>query len=204
MEIVAQNVPWTTYRVQYASQFCEWLEGTVIKVADVNEDHDLITQYLIMLFGAYFAHRPLGQVRTAPFVMRLGDIARIPDIQIILNSNPYDLRTTHMDGPADICIEVVSPESVRTDYGEKFADYEQGGVREYWTIDPLRQSARFYHLDEETGLYVDYQLDMRNGYRTLKLPGLNINVNTLWQHPLPDFLTIAQSVDQMIAKDRRE
>jgi Uma2 family endonuclease len=42
-----------------------------------------------------------------------------------------------MDGAADIVIELVSPESVHRDYGEKLYEYEQAGVPGYWIIDPL-------------------------------------------------------------------
>jgi hypothetical protein len=37
--------------------------------------------------------------------------AREPDLQIILKSNPHEHSPTLMRGPADICIEIVSPES---------------------------------------------------------------------------------------------
>lgn len=56
-------------------------------------------------------------------------------------------------GPADICIEVVSEERIARDHGEKFAEYEKAGVREYWIVDPLRDTCRFNRLNE-AGVYI--------------------------------------------------
>jgi len=42
------------------------------------------------------------------------------------------LKHTYPDGPADLAIEIVSEESRLRDRGEKFAEYEVGGVKEYW------------------------------------------------------------------------
>ena len=58
-----------------------------------------------------------------------------------------------MLGAADLCVEVVSPESVTRDCREKLTEYEQAGVREYWLIDPFRTQARFHRLtDHGAGL----------------------------------------------------
>jgi hypothetical protein len=40
----------------------------------------------------------------------------------------------------------VPPESRSRDRGEKYYEYEEGGVREYWLIDPVRRKAEFYQL----------------------------------------------------------
>ena len=195
-EIVATGVSWEEYMERYAAHFCEWVDGTVVKMSPVHDAHDMIMRYLAMLFEAYFAYKPIGRIRQAPFVMRL-ERTREPDIQIILHINPHELKPTYMDGPADICIEVVSPESVSRDYGEKFAEYEKGGVREYWTIDPERQDSRFYRLSEN-GLYEAQRPNDADNYRTPNLPGLVIHVPTFWQQPLPDFLAVGRMMQEMV------
>jgi len=48
--------------------------------------------------------------------------------------------------PADIAIEIVSPQTVARDRGEKYYEYARGAVREYWLIDPEARWAEFYHL----------------------------------------------------------
>ncbi len=101
-----------------------------------------------------------------------------------------------MMGPADICIEVVSPESVARDYGEKFAEYEKAGVREYWIIDPIRQRCQFNRLDA-AGIYAAISPDDTGHYYAPLLPKLALHVPTLWKDELPDLLTIVQEVQAM-------
>jgi Uma2 family endonuclease len=198
-KIVATDVSFEEYLEKYAADFCEWVGGTVEKMSPVHERHDILTQYLLLLGRAYFDLRPIGQIRHAPFVMRLPDIGilREPDIQIILHSNPHPLTTTYMDGPANICIEVVSPESVQRDHGTKFEEYEKGGVPEYWILDPLHTETRFYRLNED-GVYEAHQPDENGYYETPQLPGLRFHVPTLWTDPLPGFYQIAKAVEAML------
>ena len=57
-----------------------------------------------------------------------------------------------MNGAADICIEVISPESVIRDRGEKFEEYERGGVGEYWIFDYLRARSALLSPQRRRGL----------------------------------------------------
>lgn len=198
-EIVAVDMSEDDYMHQYAEQHHEWIEGVVIKMSPVTLKHDGIVGFLRELFRAYFALRPIGQVIGEPFVMRLPGVRsrREPDLQVILNSNPGTLHDTYMDGPADICIEVVSPGSVGIDYGDKFAEYEKGGVGEYWLADPIRQTCRFYRLTDAK-LYKDYPPDADGYYTTPRLPRFRLHVPTLWQDPLPDIFQVVQPVQDML------
>lgn len=189
------------YMERYAHDFYEWVNGEVIKMSPVSGRHDKCTRYLAILFEAYFAMNPIGKIRQAPFVLRLDSVKarREPDLQIILNDNPGEYTDTAMIGPADICIEVVSLESVERDYGTKFAEYETGGVKEYWIIDPIRSECRICRLSAE-GRYQTQQPDADANYQTLLLPGLRLHVPTLWQDPLPDLYAVADSVKAMLVK----
>ncbi len=52
------------------------------------------------------------------------------------------------DGPPDLVVEVISPESVGGDRGEKFHEYEGAGIAEYWLVDPQREVLEVYVLDD--------------------------------------------------------
>jgi Uma2 family endonuclease len=187
------------YDARYAHDFYEWSNGELIKMSPVTDMHDETGAYLRDLFRAYFALRPLGTVRAAPFLQRIDAIQsrREPDLQIILNDNPGQLTPTAMIGPADICIEIVSLESVSRDYGDKFTEYEKGGVKEYWMFDHLRRVANFHRLNSE-GIYVLIAPDAEGFYETPLLPGLKLHVSTLWRMPLPDILAIVEAVRKMV------
>jgi Uma2 family endonuclease len=165
----------------------------------VSYQHDQITDYLRDLFKAYFSLKPVGKVVAAPFVMRLDatESRREPDLQVILDTNPGDLTDTAMIGPADLCIEVVSEESVARDHGEKFAEYEKAGVREYWIVDPLREACRFNRLNE-AGVYIPVQVGPDSLYETPLLPGFRLDVATLWREKLPDYFEIGQAVQALL------
>jgi Uma2 family endonuclease len=198
--VVASNVSVEEYMQTYAENFCEYVEGLVIQMSPVTSKHDHLTYYLRQLFETYLEIRPIGQVRSAPFVMRLPKFPkrrREPDVFVVLNSNPHELTETYMDGPADICIEVVSDDSTKRDYGEKFMEYEKGGVKEYWLLDPLREESIFRRLGED-GLYHPQSLDELGYYRTPLLPGFALHVPTLWQEKLPGPSATVEAIQEML------
>lgn len=199
-EIAATNVTFDDYLENYAADYHEWLEGTVYKMSPIHERHDELTRYLATLFMAYFDAKPIGRIRQAPFVMRFKEynIAREPDIQVILQANYDKLKPTFMDGAADICIEVVSLESIERDHGTKFLEYEMGGVAEYWVVDPIHDESRFFRLNADRK-YVAQREDQDGNYQTPRLPGFTLHVPTLWTDPLPGFSAIAEAVKAMLS-----
>lgn len=201
-EIVATGVPEDDYLAHLAGEFHEWVRGVVIKITPVSARHDLLSAYLRLLFDAYLEQRPIARAHSQPFVMRLETTGSIrePDLQIVRNDNPGDLTDTGMIGPADVCIEIVSPESEHRDYGEKYLEYERAGVREYWIIDPMRQRALFNRLND-ADVYAAIAPDEAGDYRTPVLPGLRLHVPTLWQSDLPGAAATVAAVAKMVGDD---
>jgi Uma2 family endonuclease len=195
-EVVAAGVSAEEYMAQYAEHHHEWVKGAVIKMSPVSEFHDRLTAYFRQLLDAYLVMNKIGRVRSTPFVMRLEESFREPDLQGILNTNPGQLTDTAMIGPADICIEVVSPESGPRDYGDKLIEYEKAGVQEYWIVDPLRRRCDFNRRDD-SGIYRVIHPDDQGVYHTPLLPHLTLHVPTLWEPELPDFFAIGQAVQGM-------
>jgi Uma2 family endonuclease len=200
-DVTTTHVSAEDYMAHYAEQHYEWDNGELVKMSPIHEHHYLITRYLSALLQAYFILKPIGIMREDPFVMKLASgTRRQPDIQVILNDNPHTLHPTYMDGPADICIEVVSPGSVEHDRGTKFKEYEQNGVREYWIVDPLRNECLLYRLNDE-GIYMAQHADSDGNYQTTLLPGLVLHVPTLWlkEDEFPNLVQIVETVRQMLA-----
>lgn len=197
--IVATGVSPEDYEAYYAEQRCEWVNGTVIRMTPAKLRHNLLINYLGNLVGAYFELRPIGTAVPAPFVMRLDALKarREPDLMIVLNSNPHTLTETYLDGPADICIEVISDESSVRDRGEKYNEYERGGVKEYWMFEPERKEAVFYRLLSK-GMYQLLTADAQGNYQTPLLPDLVLHVPTLWEENLPGPGAISRYVQQLL------
>ncbi len=204
------DVSFDEYMARYAADFYELAGGALIKMSPVSSTHDRILRYLALLFEAYLELTQSGEIRIAPFVMKLPGVnkGREPDLQVILKTNPGELTETYQNGPADLCIEVVSPESVTRDHGDKFQEYERGGVPEYWIVDPLHNECRFYRLSENAieiveneppvKMYVRAEQDAQGLYRTVALPGLALHVPTLWQPALPGPAAVVEAVRAMV------
>lgn len=194
------TVSFDEYMEHYAHDFYEWVDGELIPMSPQSYVHFKLIAYLFDVLRAYLDLRAIGEVIIAPFVMKLEATGsgREPDLQIILKTNPGQRTETAMIGPADICIEVVSQESVTRDYGDKLQEYEKAGVREYWLFDPARRAALFYRLNDE-GVYNLMAVEDQH-YRTPLLPGLVIHIPTLWQEELPGIMTIVEVVRAMLGE----
>lgn len=188
------------YLDHYAADFYEWVAGELVPMSPIQLEHDELQDHLREWLKIYLWLKPIGRVIGAPFVMRLTSIpaSREPDLQVILHDNPGQLTSTGMIGAADICIEIVSPESVERDYVEKMREYERGGVREYWIFYPKRKDSRFYRLNE-TGTYALIQPDEDGNYRTPLLPRFKLPVSNLWETLNPG--AVVDAVRAMLADD---
>ena len=68
-----------------------------------------------------------------------------PDLSIICDRNK--LTDKGCVGAPDWIIEIVSPSSIVTDYIVKLHLYQRTGVREYWIVNPDKQTIRTYDLE---------------------------------------------------------
>lgn len=166
--------------------YAEWVDGEIIMMTPASDRHQDIVDFLTSILRLYAASRDLGWVRSAPFQMKVGpDLpGREPDVLFLRKEHLDRLHKTYLDGPADLAVEVISLESVGRDRGEKFVEYEAGGVPEYWLIDPERKRAEFYQLDEE-GRYRLMSTDSEGRYHSSVVTDFWLRVEWLWQKPLP-------------------
>ncbi len=158
--------------------------GVVIMTSPASNEHQDIARFLTTILSIYVETRKLGVIRPAPFQMKLPGSGREPDLLFVATEHLERLKATYLDGPADLVVEIVSPESVGRDRGEKFYEYERGGVSEYWLVDPLRRRFEAYHLDEQ-GFYRSLFSGAEGRYDSQVLTGFWLRVEWLWQEPLP-------------------
>ena len=82
------------------------------------------------------------EVYTAPFDVKLSEsTVVIPDISVICDSSK--LTDKGCSGAPDWIIEIVSSNAIH-DYLLKLNLYQAYGVREYWIVDPKKQSVTVY------------------------------------------------------------
>ena len=183
----------------------EWVNGEAIIFMPPTSEHQDIAGFLIALLRAFVRFYRLGIVLPAPFEMKLtpDSHAREPDILFVAQGNRSRITDKKLEGPADLLIEIISPESVTRDRDDKFYEYQAAGVREYWVIDPRSRHQRvdFWVLDAK-GHYRPVPLNEDDIYHSTVIPNFWLDVNWLWQTELPDIiLTFAQIVgtEQVIA-----
>ena len=164
----------------------EWVHGKMVFMSPVSREHSDVFKFLIKILMAFVEERELGEIHCDPFQMKTGPAlpGRSPDLIFVAKENLNRLTTNYLDGPADLAVEVISPESRGRDRGEKFYEYEEGGVKEYWLIDPLRKKAEFYRLDPE-GYYRPMEVHPDGRFQSVVLSGFWIKVDWIWQRPLP-------------------
>ena len=173
----------------------EWVDGAIIMMSPASDQHQNLIEFLITILRMFNESQQAGWLRVAPFLMRtdVKPSGREPDILFVTKERMQLVQPTFLDGPADLIVEIVSPESIGRDRGEKFVEYEAAGVKEYWLIDPLRQQAEFYQLDDQ-GLYHAAALDADGSYHSIMLPGFWLRVTWLWQKPLPPLLSVLKEL----------
>ena len=77
---------------------------------------------------------------------------RRPDLIYFSHKRSHLIGQGAMEGPPDLCVEIISPGSTTTDRVEKFQQYEAGGVLHYWLVDLEERSMEGYSL--RRGKYV--------------------------------------------------
>jgi Uma2 family endonuclease len=174
--------------------WAEWVNGEVIILTSASDQHQNLADFLTALLRFFVEAHQLGVVRSAPFQMKTApDLpGREPDLLFIARAHLDRLKRVYLDGPADLVVEITSPESRARDRGAKFYEYEQGGVREYWVLDPLRRQAECYTLGAD-GIYRPIAVDSDGILRSTVLEGLWLRVEWLWQEPLPSLLSVLKA-----------
>jgi Uma2 family endonuclease len=169
----------------------EWVNGRVYTMSPISKEHASVGAFLLKLLGSHAEAKDLGEVYCEPFQMKTGpDLpGRAPDVIFISKKNLPCLKRLCLEGPADLVVEIISPESRTRDQRDKFQEYQQGGVPEYWLIDPERQRAEFY-LRENDGLYHAAVLDAEGRFHSRQMDGVRLKVSWLWERPLPRTLDI--------------
>lgn len=169
----------------------EWVNGEVIFMGTVSGEHNRVGLFLLAILRIWVEVKGAGELRYEPFQMKTAPhlAGRSPDVFFVATENLGRLKKNYLDGAADLVIEIISPESRVRDRKEKFCEYEEGGVKEYWLLDPVRRQAEFYHRAED-GRYAAMAIDEQGVFRSRVLDGLWIRVEWLWQEPPPAVLRV--------------
>ena len=179
----SQRWPRMTYaeylRAADIPEHSEWVDGEVHEMMAVSRAHAEMQVYLVELLQTYLRARPIGRLYIEPFQMKTGpDLpGRAPDLMVVLEASLHRLTDQNLDGPAELVIEIISQGTEAIDRGDKFYEYEAGGVAEYWLIDPIREVADFFVRDERG----TFRASPERPFASTILGGLKVDPEWLWE-----------------------
>lgn len=172
-------------KISSDTHICEWIDGEIITMPGASFEHQSIDKFLIKIMDFYAESNDLGIVLSSPFAMKLEEQkrGREPDVLFVKKERRNLFKKNYLDGAADLVVEIISPESIGRDRGEKFIEYEAAGIKEYWIIDPDRKTTEFYRLGEN-GFYSPI-LTPEGVFYSEVLEGFFLKIEWLWQNPSP-------------------
>jgi Uma2 family endonuclease len=151
----------------------ELIDGTMYMMSPPNMIHQRLSSKIHFAIMSYIAKKGGAcEVFAAPFAVFLNndDTTYVePDISVICDNTK--LTKKGCNGAPDWVIEIVSPSSRQMDYFVKLFKYQMSGVREYWIVNPEKETVRVYNFVTETtedytfedtisvGIYEDLEID---------------------------------------------
>ena len=128
----------------------EIIEGVKFMAPSADMGHGTVTSNLIAIIGAYVKINRLGICFGDHMDVHFPDGNLFqPDFIFVSAANEklyLDKRNMTLHGVPDMVVEIFSKSTMKRDVGIKKDVYERNGVREYWTIDPWRETVDVYLL----------------------------------------------------------
>jgi Uma2 family endonuclease len=167
----------------------EWVDGEILYMSPQTDRHLLISGFLFSALRGYVRLKGLGgRVMQAGFQVRLNARrGREPDVSYVTAENMGRLTRTFVDGPVDLAVEVISPDSRVRDRVDKPREYAAAGVREYWLIDPDAETIEVFRLGAD-GRYQAVALGDPARVTSEIIPGLWIDPVWMWADDPDEFV----------------
>lgn len=173
-----------------------WTEEAYLSVSELNRilelsegrlvihdmpipEHQRIVRNLSRKLEDWATEHQGGEVLFAPMPVRLwAGKFREPDIIFYLAEHIDRIGERHGEVP-DLAAEVLSPTTVQLDREDKFSEYAQAGIPEYWIVDPNERAVEVFVLQ---GDQYTLQGRFRPGQtvRSSLLPGFEVIVDAIF------------------------
>jgi Uma2 family endonuclease len=166
-------------------QKADLIDGVIYVASPDNTDADDIFVWLMRLLGDFLEMTGLGgRVFGSRVAFRLGDKnGPESDLAYVRSRRLHLVQRGFVEGPPDVAIEIVSPDSIERDYHQKRELYQKAGVREYWIIDELTHKVTFLRLDRQ-GEYREVR-PRKGQLHSRVLPGFWFRPEWLWVETRP-------------------
>jgi Uma2 family endonuclease len=124
----------------------ELVDGAVAVYPSQTPRHSAIIVSLSYVIGKHISHNQLGHLfGDVDTFFGLYDVRR-PDLLYFSTARLHFVGKTALEGPPDLCVEIVSPSSLRIDRKDKFKQYAKGKVKNYWIVNPMEKTVEGFRL----------------------------------------------------------
>jgi Uma2 family endonuclease len=158
----------------------ELVNGEVAVSPSPTPNHGYTVIKLATLLENHVAKRKLGQLfLDLDTVLGSHDVRR-PDILFFTRERAHLIGDDYLEQPPDLCIEVISPSSVRIDRRDKFKQYHATGITYYWIVDPAERTFQGFQLKRNKYVRGVSGKDA-DGVSAPPFPDLRIALSKLWR-----------------------
>ncbi len=139
-------------------QALEIIKGRIFPLAAPSRTHQKVSLALTDVFLNHFRGHSC-ELYVAPFDVRLYDQKKLqkadkdvftvvqPDLCVICDLEKLDEKGCL--GAPDLVVEILSPGNAAREMKLKKNLYEESGVREYWIVDPARETVARYYASKD-------------------------------------------------------
>ena len=139
----------------------ELIDGVFYDMSAPAVIHQKILGELFMLFRECTdAHEGECEVYLSPCDVRLDmDNKTMVQPDLLVICGPYDLGAKRFEGAPDLVLEILSPATRSKDMLLKLYKYQNAGVKEYWIVDPERETVMVYDFRDDNFYPEKYDFD---------------------------------------------
>ncbi|MFX0140685.1 MAG: Uma2 family endonuclease [Candidatus Hodarchaeota archaeon] len=169
------------------------INGVMILESPSSNSHEDLFGFLYFILRGYVRKKKIGIFRGSRTLIRFSEYSGAePDLLFVSNANRHMVKSQYIDGPPDMIIEIVSTSTRHLDRGKKKKLYAQFGVKEYWLIDPYRQTAEFFYNHQ--GNWMPLLVDENGIFHSKVLTDFWFRVDWLFAEEFPDELEVLNLV----------
>jgi Uma2 family endonuclease len=136
------------FRLPAGERKLELFAGDVVMSASALNSHQRFLGRLFGVLDAWVEARGLGRVFPEPNLRLAPEWVPIPDLAFLATAALHRDLDSHIDGPVDLAVEILSPSNTATDRVTKYEAYARYGVGWYWIVDLEARALEEY---ENTG-----------------------------------------------------
>lgn len=167
-----------------SDEIIEYLDGIVCMSPSPSTQHQRISAKLTTEFMLFLRGKSC-EVLAAPYDIELyredieGKKIVIPDLSVICDKKGF--TNNKYVGIPTLIVEILSPSNQAHDLVTKLNIYMKYGVKEYWIVNPLKESITIYTLDNN-GYYEQEAVESHRGIINSKeLENFNVDLEYLFQ-----------------------